>query len=121
MAIDVALEVLSDPDFLIDLTVERRTAGVYTDGLYVPGTASSLTIPASVQPANAEDFQNLPEGERFGGSQLLYTLLELVGSKDLAKADKVINYLGVNWKIVHVEPWAHHGYFKSIMVKIDGN
>ncbi len=121
MAIDVALEVLSDPDFLINLTVERTTAGSYIGGLYVEGTPSNLTIPASVQPANAEDFQNLPEGERFGGSQLLYTLQELIGSKDLAKADRVLNYLGVNWKVVMVEPWAHHGYYKSMMVKIDGN
>lgn len=121
MAINVALEVLSDPDFLIDLTVERTTAGAYVGGLYVGGTASNLTIPASVQPANAEDFQNLPEGERFGGSQLLYSLQELIGSKDLAKADKVLNYLGVDWKVVTVEPWTHHGYYKSIMVKIDAN
>ncbi len=121
MAIDVALEVLSDPDFLIDLTVERSAAGAHIDGLYVPGAISNLTIPASVQPATAEDFQNLPEGERFGGSQILYSLQELVGSKDLALADVVKNYLGVDWKIVMVEPWAHHGYFKSIMVKIDAN
>ena len=121
MAINVALEVLSDPDFLIDLTVERSAAGAYVEGLYIEGATSNLTIPASVQPANAEDFQNLPEGERFGGSQLLYTLQELIGSKDLAKADKILNYLGVDWKVVMVEPWAHHGYFKSMMVKIDAN
>lgn len=121
MAIDVALEVLSDPDFLIDLTVERTAAGSYVDGIHVKGSTSNLTVPASVQPANAEDFQNLPEGERFGGSQLLYTLQELIGSKDLANADKVLNYLGVDWKVVTVEPWAHHGYYKSIMVKIDAN
>ena len=121
MAINVALEVLSDPDFLIDLTVERSTAGAFADGLYVEGAKLNLTIPASVQPANAEDFQNLPEGERFGGSQTLYTLVELIGSKDLALADKVLNYLGVDWKIVMVEPWTHHGYYKSIMVKIDAN
>ena len=121
MAIDVALEVLSDPNFLIDLTVERSTAGAYVGGLFVDGPTLPLTVPASVQPATAEDFKNLPEGERFGGSQVLYSLLELIGSKDLAVADKVLNYLGVNWKVVMVEPWAHHGFYKSIMVKIDGN
>lgn len=121
MAIDVALEVLSDPDFLINLSVERTTAGSFIGGLYVDGTPSNLNVPASVQPANAEDFQNMPEGERFGGSQVLYSLLELIGSKDLAVADKVLNYLGVNWKVVMVEPWVHHGFYKSIMVKIDGN
>ncbi len=121
MAINVALEVLSDPDFLIDLSVERTTAGTFTDGLYVEGISSNITVPASVQPANSEDFKNMPEGERFGGSQVIFSLLELIGSKDLAKADKVLNYLGADWKIVTVEHWAHHGYYKSIMVKIDGN
>ncbi len=121
MAIDVALEVLSDPDFLINLSVERTTAGSYVEGLYVEGISSNITVPASVQPANSEDFKNMPEGERFGGSQVLFSLLELQGAKDLAPADKVLNYLGVDWKIVTVEHWAHHGYYKSIMVKIDGN
>ena len=122
MAINVALEVLSDPDFLINLTVERAaSAGSYVAGLYVEGATSNIVVPASVQPANSEDFKNVPEGERFGGSQVLFSLLELIGSKDLKKADRVINYLGVDWKIVTVEHWAHHGYYRAIMVKIDGN
>jgi len=119
MAMDVALDVLTDPDFLIDITIERKAQGSYTDGLYVAGAAASFVISGSVQPAQAEDFINREEGERFGGSQVIYSLTELIGSKDLTVADEVKNYLGVDWKVTQVQPWSHHGFYKSIITKVD--
>jgi len=119
MAIDVAFEVLTDPDFLIPITVESKEKGAYVGGNYQAGPTSSKVIQASVQPSVAEDFVNPEEGERFGGSQTIYSLAELKGSKDLAKADIIKSYLGVNWKVIQVQPWSHHGFYKSIIVKID--
>jgi hypothetical protein len=121
MAIDVAFEVLTDPDFLITLTLSRSDGpGGYVDGIFQASARIDSTFQASVQPAVAEDFVNQEDSERFGGSQTIYSLTELKGSKDLTKADIIKNYLGVNWKVVQVQPWGHHGYYKSIMVKIDG-
>ncbi len=73
MAIDVALEVLTDPDFLINILVRRPgAAGSYVDGHFVEGSlAVDIPISASVQPSVAEDFINPEEGERFGGSQTI--------------------------------------------------
>jgi len=120
MAMDVAVGVLDDPDFLIPLTVQRPDApGAYVDGLFQESTSSQFVIQASVQPSVAEDFINPEEGERFGGSQTIYSLDELKGSKDLSKADIILGYLGVNWKVVQVQPWSHHGFYKSIIVKVD--
>jgi len=119
MAMDVALDVLTDPDFLIELTINRKTAGSYIDGLYVAGSSSNFTMQASVQPAQAEDFVNMAEGERFGGEQVIYSIRELIGSKDLTLADAVIGYLGVNWKVTQAQSWIHHGYYKSIITKVD--
>ncbi len=120
MAIDVALEVLTDPDFLITLTLLRSAQGDYVDGIFVPGTEVSPkpTFLASVQPSSPEDFKNMEEGEREESSQVIYSLTELFGSKDVTEFDTIEGYLGSNWKVIATEPWGHHGYFKSLIVKL---
>jgi len=56
------------------LTVQRKTAGSYDeDGLFSEGLITTITIQASVQPANGAILQALPEGQRNLESYTLYT------------------------------------------------
>ena len=120
MSIDVFLEIANDPDFMIPLSVERQPSASYVGGLFVPGTKTTLQVMATVQPATADAYANMPEGERVSGDQVLITTTQLRGSKDLAQADVVNSYLGSRWKVTSVEPWGHHGYYLCIMTRLGG-
>jgi hypothetical protein len=118
MAIDVALEVLTDPDFLIELTIQRKEPGQFVDGLFTPGGTGEFALSCSVQPTTAEMLSLLPEGSRDGGEQAIFSLVQLFGSSDTESPDKVKNYLGADWIVIASAPWGHHGYYVSIISKI---
>ena len=119
MAMDVAYEVLTDPDFLVALRVNRFNPGSYVDGIFEEGDVLSFIVRASVQPTNSKDFTNLEEGERVGGLHTIYSRFEFKGSESLTGSDRIINYRGFNWKVVMSEQWGHHGYFKTLISKVD--
>jgi hypothetical protein len=118
MAMNVAIDVLDDVDFLVDLTVERKSAGSYVDGIYQPSLTTLINFKGSVQPATAEDFVNRPEGERVEGDLVVFTTQQLIGSKNLVKADIVQGFQGADWKITLVENWSQHGYYKAHMTRL---
>jgi len=60
-------------------TAKRVTAGTYVNGVFVPGTNSTFTIQASIQPLSDIDLSTLPEGQREGDLIKLYTDTELYG------------------------------------------
>ena len=116
MSIDVAYEVLTDPDFLIGVCIERKDPGSYVDGLFISGTSTELNdIQVSLQPMTANDFVNAPEGERAKGDMTMYSRFKPIGTDDLAKADTVKDYDGASWKVIRVEAWGHHGFYKSML------
>lgn len=58
--------------------VLKETTGGYVAGEYVPGTRSSATIQASVQPVKmGEDVEALPEGRRLSDYCKAYTTTKL--------------------------------------------
>lgn len=60
------------------ITLRRAAAGSRdATGAYVPGTTSTTTIKASVQPLTGKDTNSLPEGERHKDWLKLYTRSEL--------------------------------------------
>ena len=118
MAIDVAEEVLTDPDFLISVNLKRSAVGSYVDGIFVPGSDTVTLIDVSMQPATARDWVNTPEGEREHGAMVIYSLTELLGSKTNTKFDIIQNYIGDDWKVTQSEPWGHFGYFKSMIINL---
>ena len=119
MAMDVAADVLNDPDFLIDLTRVREVAGAYVDGIFNPGGTQELSFKGSVQPMGSDDFVNYGEGEREEGAQVVYTITELRGSKDTTNFDRIKNLKGANWKVKLVEDWSEYGYYKAMIVRLE--
>lgn len=58
--------------------VTRITPGEYVDGIFIPGTESTFTIQASVQPMSGEDQLVIPAGSRLSDFVKLYTDTELL-------------------------------------------
>lgn len=65
--------------FASNYTVTRYAAGTHsnTTGRFTPGSTSTLTIRASVQPASPSDVERLPEGMRGRDARRVYTETQL--------------------------------------------
>lgn len=85
------------------LTVSRRSAGTYVDGLWVEGSESAFTVQASVQPLSPKEVLLLPEGRRTEQSFVLLTDTELNVTTS-TNPDTVTIY-GRKFEILKVEQW----------------
>lgn len=63
-------------------SVKRTVAGGYTNGVYVEGAESTITIQASVQPVSGQDLVAIPEGRRASDMVKIYTDSDLFGQGD---------------------------------------
>ena len=98
------------------ITIRHYSAGVYTNGVYVPGgIASSVITQASVQPVTGEDLQQLPELERTKEVLKIYTAAEvyLADQRTGAPSD-LLEIRGKVYKAYHVEPWNYDFVFYKV-------
>lgn len=87
-------------------TVTRTARGSITRGKIAAGTTSSLTIRASVTPAQPMDLMRLAEGRRTTDTVMLITATQLYngGQGTAYEADKVaIN--GESWEVNIADIW----------------
>lgn len=100
------------------VTVRRPPAGAYVDGRWVEGVPSEFSILASVQPANGEDLQALPEGRRKDAVYKLYTDTVLLSASPEAKRnpDRVVLF-GEEFEVRNCQPWQNNviPHFKVIV------
>lgn len=100
------------------LSGTRFIAGTYTNGVYIEGTTSPLSISASVQPIKGRELESLPEGRRDKQALRLYTNFELRTAEedDGPNADQ-ITIDGKLFEVIAVENWANHiiNHFKVIV------
>lgn len=83
-------------------TIKRVTAGSYVDGVWVPGTESTFTIQASVQPLKDIELANLPEGRRNSDTIKLYTNSDLLTVEDKGvnqQPDRIV-WQGFDYEII---------------------
>lgn len=101
---------MSFADIIDDFTtgsysVARKTSNGYDiHGRALPGTPSTLTITASVQPLTGKDLMTLPEGQRSEQTQWLYTSTELRTGASASSPD-IVTIDGEPWTVVSVETW----------------
>lgn len=100
--------------------VTRPGAGTYTQGVYVPGAATTFTIAASIQPVTNRELLRLPEGLR---TSLLVkiitgTELRIATAPDGSGAD-VVSYRGESYQVEAVDAWNElGGAFEAIARKV---
>lgn len=70
-------------------TVTRETDGADVDGRWVPGSTTTLSVDASVQPVTGDAMEDLPQGIRVEDVRILWTVTELRTEKSGTGADLI--------------------------------
>lgn len=93
-------DLLSDPDFVVPVTL-RRVSATMSDGTERT-TYSDSTIQACVQPATSYEVSLLPEGARLKNVLKVWSTTEVQCS---AGAQDIIVYKGASYRAIKSEPW----------------
>ena len=102
------------------LTVTRQQPGQYVNGIWQPGSESTFTVRASVQPATPDDVALLPSGQENNQAFTLYsdTALHVANEINNTVGD-VVDVDGLPYRAMARQPWQnavvpHH---KTVVVK----
>lgn len=112
-------ELITDPDFCQSFTITRLTGSVVKgDFITTPETFETTGI---IRPANTNDIQMVPEGDRVTGMVTVYTSNQLYvtrrnGSNAPGLSDE-ITWQGEQYKIIQTANYSDYGYFKSMAVR----
>lgn len=105
-----------------NVTLIRGSAGSIVNGLYIPGSTTTSTIRAGVQPAVGEDLISLPEGQRERESYKIYSVSQMKTNDETAgiKAD-VLAFYGAEYEVQQVQ--RHYGlgldHWKAIVTRVN--
>ena len=116
--------------FNTDVTLTRYALGQYnTDGYFVPGTSTTSTIMANVQPLNQRELEQYTHIQQGGNRSAM--LVKIYTSEVLFTDDQtmnqradVITWNSKNFKIVMVEEWlsgiiSHYRYIGQEVIAND--
>ena len=103
------------------LTIDRRSPGVWIDGIFIEGTLTSVVTTASVQPIG-RDAQLLPEGVLANDAKSVWAtmLLRTADDPDSNGPDR-FTYGGSDYEVVSVDDWAtgpQGDYSKAIAKRV---
>lgn len=115
--IDVS-ELLTDPDFCQPGAITiTRLEGRNVDG-YFQTTPSSFETIGIIRPASTEDIKMLPEGDRVEGMIIIYTSVQLFGTRkaqpNAGGLSDEVTWQGENYKVVQAANYSQFGYYKSM-------
>jgi hypothetical protein len=107
--------LIEDPDFAQIFTVHRRT-GKWVEGAFELDPTRAITMVGVVQPAGAQDMEQLPEGDRVKGMMKFYSRQELYRSRvdgdgESAGVSDEVEWRGKRFKIISVIPWPDQGFY----------
>jgi hypothetical protein len=112
--VDVS-ELMSDAEFMRTISLRRPSVHLANEGEEIASYGADVDISASVQPATAQEVASLPEGERGSGRVVkVYSSTELKRTDGKTTIADVIIVDGESFRVVGVEPWGVHGYFKVL-------
>lgn len=97
-------------------TRTRYAAGTTTDGVYTPGSASTTSIVASVQPVRGAELKALPEGRHADHSRVVYTETEL----RVSPVPDRVTINGDAFEVFKAEPWGAFGetYYRAMVSRL---
>lgn len=102
--IDVALAIDGEA---VNVSLKREAAGHYDgDGNWVPGSATTSTIRAAIQPASGRQLEDLPDGIRNEARWLVWSRSEI-------RLDDEITHGGSRYRVMHVWPRADGGFWRA--------
>lgn len=93
--------------FRVPLTIFRKNAGSYVDGIWVEGSETTIPITASIQPTTGEEMLSLPEGRRNKKTYSLFTSTHINVIVSGKNPDQ-IEIFGERYEVVRVDPWQNN-------------
>lgn len=89
------------------VTVYRKAAGSYVDGVWQEATETTLTVNMKVQPAKEADLKMLPEADRSGGMVKVFSQDVALKTLDQASATDADEFVwqGYRYQVVQVNFW----------------
>lgn len=104
------------------LTVTRTASGSYVGGDFTPGTTSTLTLTANVQPIKGLELLNFPEGQRTRGILRVYTDVALqTADEATGQAADTFTYNGHTWQVQQVQDYSNSPipHWRSFAFKVE--
>lgn len=97
-------------------TRTRYAAGSTTDGVYSPGSASTASIVASVQPVRGAELKALPEGRHADHSRVVYSESELRA----APVPDRVTIESADFEVFKAERWDAFGetYYRALVSRL---
>lgn len=104
-------ELLTDPDFVADIPIERIEK-VTDDHGRTQTTTTAATIQGSVQPATPRERETLPEADRVKETLSIWTLAQI-------SEDTRFTWRGASYRAASIETWdpPNDGFCKVLAVK----
>lgn len=98
-------------------TVTRTAVGTYTNGVYTPGAASTLSVTLSIQPISGRDLHAVPEGQYAEDLRIAYTTTELF-TRSPGRDPDVVTIDGEAWTVIDVDRWESSGtYYRAKLAR----
>lgn len=116
--IDVS-ELMSDPDFVKSVTIDRFTGSFGIEGEYAQNTPNQVTVQCSIQhpsPADRARFER--EGERNTAIIKIYCGEKLQVTDGDGKQSDVIPWNSDKYRVFECRPWSDNGYWLAFAQKI---
>lgn len=114
--------LIEDPDFAQPFKVFRVT-GSWVRGNY-ESEETEVKHYGVILPANAEDMDQIPEGERVSGMMCFYSRKEIFvtrsGEDGRNKVSDYIEWRKKRYKIIQVTPYQDYGFVKAFGVSWEG-
>jgi hypothetical protein len=114
-------EILNDPDLSSPFTA-LRSPGSLQAGRFVVSDATTVELYGSVQVADANTLQQVPEGDRVTGARVFWStspMYETRIGENPGLSDFLI-HRGVQYRVAKVWDWSANGYYKALGVRIKG-
>lgn len=107
----LALSALALDSFAGAMTITRRAAGSYVNGLWVEGGEDEIPIQGVALAITPRGLMDLPEGIRESAAAVLYSRTEI-------RPDDETTWRGVSYRVTHVWDRVEGGFFKATLAKV---
>jgi hypothetical protein len=112
-------ELMTDLDFVEAFTMRRGTKALANEGEVTVTWSAPANLVGSIQPAEAKEIKQLPEGQRGSGDGIvIFTATELMPDDGNNTVSDVVTWDGKNYKVVGIEDWSANGYYRALAVEI---
>lgn len=116
-------ELIHDPDFCTSFKV-IRSKGEWMAGDFTITQTTELNLEGIAQPADEEELETFPEGERLRGIMKFLADQEIYLSRDESASEEgrlsdEIHYHGRRYRVTRVKDWSEQGYWRAFGVMQD--